>query len=169
MKKIISVIVFLIFIVGCTADVTNNPTSLQDNANVNANLKTEKINLGRIKYDDILPEAMKFLEAKEKEHNIKINPGSKTSEPKIVDITKIPGIVIPTLSDIEKLSPGNENIFQGIILKKFQIHPEDYLKKWIQKMILFLVIIVGVFHIQIQKNHFLNTWVLDKVQIFQWI
>jgi hypothetical protein len=118
MKKIISIIVLLVFIVGCSADVTNNPTSPQDNVKGNANLKTEKISSGRIKSDDILPEAFKFLEAKEKEYNIKINPSSKTSKPKIVDITKIPGIVIPTLSEIEKLSPGNEKYFSGYNIKK---------------------------------------------------
>lgn len=65
-----------------------------------------------------MPEVLKFLETKQKEHNIKIDPDQKLSKPRIVDITKIPGIVVPMLSEIEKMSPGNEKYFSGYNVKK---------------------------------------------------
>ena len=118
MRSFFCIIVLLIFIVGCIADITNNPTSPQEYSKVKENLSSEKFSSRKINYNDIIPEALKFLETKEKEHNIKINPYQKLGEPKIVDITKIPGIVVPTLSEIEKLSPGNEKYFSGYNLKK---------------------------------------------------
>jgi hypothetical protein len=118
MKKSLSIIAFLIVIVGCSADIANNPTSPQENSKAKDNLISEKISSSRITSDDVLPEALKFLEKKQRELNIKINPDQKLGNPKIVDITKIPGIVVPTLSEIEKLSPGNEKYFSGHNIKK---------------------------------------------------
>ncbi|MBI5729848.1 MAG: hypothetical protein HY963_01805 [Ignavibacteriales bacterium] len=114
MKKLFVLVVFLLFIiVGCSNDVTENPTSPQANSSVKSQALPKEGSDVRLTHEKVFPEVLKFMEKKRKEYGIKVDPNLKPYKSERIDITQIPGIVIPTLSEIEKLSTGNGKYFSG--------------------------------------------------------
>jgi uncharacterized protein YxeA len=109
MKKIISIIVLLVFIVGCSADVTNNPTTPQEDIKSKTLLKQSE--LENINHEKVYPSVLKFLEDKQKEKGQSLVLNSQNRKAKKIDITKISGIVVPSLDDIRKLSLGNAKYY----------------------------------------------------------
>lgn len=113
MKKLFVLIGFFVFIVGCSADVTENPTIPQTNSSVKSKVMSKESNTAGVTFEKVYPHAVEFMDMKRKEFGIKASPNLKWGTSKVVDITKIPGIVVPTLSDIEKLSPRRGKYFSG--------------------------------------------------------
>ncbi len=107
-------------LVGCSADITENPTSPQDNTSVKSQTLPKQISAGKITHEKVFPEVLKFMETKRKEYGITYSPNLKPQKSQRVDITKIPGIVIPALSEIEKLYQGNGKYFSGHNYKQIE-------------------------------------------------
>lgn len=113
MKKLFVFILSLIITVGCSSDVTENPTSPQTNSSVKSQAMPKEGSVVKPTHEKIFSEILIFMEKKRNEYGKKVDPNLKPYKSERVDITKIPDLVIPTLSEIEKLSPGNGKYFSG--------------------------------------------------------
>ena len=86
------------------------------NSNEKANALAKKENTIQLTADQISPQTLEFMAMKRAELGINFDPNLKPVKAKRVDISQIPDYVPLSLSDIEKLSPGNGKYFSGINL-----------------------------------------------------
>jgi hypothetical protein len=172
MKKLFVLIGFLLFIIiGCSADVTENPTSPQANSSVKSQALSKQSSVSKITHEKVFPEILKFMEMKRKEYGITYSPNLKPQKSQRVNITKIPGIVIPTLSEIEKLSTGNGKYFSGHNLMQRDEFTLDYgswcvpypspQKPFFEYMGSWQTSSVEMDYMFVESDHFLNSELQD--------
>jgi hypothetical protein len=125
-KNVFIYFLLLIFITGCTKNITDNPVSPSDNSTGKGKSLSKISYLKEVTADHLSPEVPKSLELKRKEFGIKYDPNLPPFKPERVDLSKYPDIVLLTLSEIEKLSPKKGKYFSGHNLLLYDFITFDY-------------------------------------------
>jgi hypothetical protein len=112
--KILFVIVFFFaLIVGCNRNQSDNPL-IPDNTSKNNEKSFAKTGEARMTHQfSINPDMQSLIDKKRIEMGIKIDPYMKPTKSEIIDLSKYPNIVLPSIAEVEKMSPKRGVYFSG--------------------------------------------------------